>query len=63
MLNILFVREKTAARILDMPIQMFRELVNNKALPGPCNHDRWDVEQLQAIMRGDTPRLAEKLDL
>lgn len=59
----LFVRASTAARMLDMSVPEFRRLVAEGALPPPCRLDRWDVEQLRAIMRGEAHRPREELDL
>lgn len=63
----LFANESTAARLLDMRTTEFRDLVEAGALPGPCaigtGLKRWDLEELQAIMRGHKPRMTEDLDL
>ncbi len=59
----LFVRAATAARMLDMSVPEFRLLVAEGALPPPCRLDRWDVEQLRAIMRGEAHRPREDLEL
>lgn len=48
----LFASERTAAQLLDMKLVEFRALVQAGALPGPTRLDRWDVSELQAIMRG-----------
>lgn len=48
--------EKTAAALLDMKPAEFRSLVSEGVLPKPAEiggFTRWDVEQLQAIARGD----------
>ena len=48
--------ERTAAKLLDMKPAEFRGLVNNGVLPKPASiggFERWDVEQLQSIARGD----------
>lgn len=59
----LFASERTAALLLDMKAAEFRRLVEHGALPGPCRLDRWDVQELEAIMRGDAARNMEGLDL
>ncbi len=59
----LFVREQTAAQILDMTTAEFMALVNQGALPGPTALGRWDVAELSAIMRGTKPKPAEEFDL
>ncbi len=66
MIDVLFVKEKTAARLLDMPRTLFSTLVKGGALPGPCrimNEERWDVAELTAIMRGNKPTGNEDLEL
>lgn len=50
------VAEKGAARLLDMKPAEFRALVDQGVLPrarkvGP--YERWDAEELRAVMRGD----------
>lgn len=59
----LFASERTAARLLDMQPGQFRALVDIGALPGPVAHDRWDVSELEAIMRGSKPKPDEGLTL
>ena len=49
----LFVTERNAAALLDMPPREFRDLVAQGALPGAARHGRWDVEELTRIMRGE----------
>lgn len=51
----LFAKRSTAAKLLDMTPAEFQRLVDGGHLPGPVRHDRWDVERLSAIMRGDGP--------
>ena len=54
--NILFAGDKKAAALLDMKPAEFRSLVDHGVLPKPTNiggFERWDVEQLQSIARGD----------
>ncbi|MCB1381314.1 MAG: hypothetical protein KDK89_23525 [Alphaproteobacteria bacterium] len=52
----LFADEKTAADLFCMNRSEFRQLVDAGHLPGPRDLgglERWDVEQLQKIARGD----------
>lgn len=52
----LFATELSAARLMDMKAQEFRQLVESGHLPRPRNiagHERWDVEELQQIARGE----------
>lgn len=58
----LFASERTAARLLDMKPAEFRELVQKGALPGPCRFDKWDMEHLAAIMRGNMIARNEDLE-
>lgn len=54
--NILFAGSKKAAALLDMKPAEFLDLVDVGVLPKPTNiggFERWDVEQLQSIARGD----------
>ncbi len=54
--NQLLAREATAAKMLDMTVNDFRELVASGCLPKPLRiggrHDRWSVEHLKAISTG-----------
>ena len=59
----LFANEATAARLLDMRPAEFRSLVNAGSLPGPVRHERWDIEQIQRIMRGEAVIPKEEFDL
>ncbi|SET76110.1 hypothetical protein [Paracoccus homiensis] len=59
----MFASANTAARMLDMKPAEFRSLVESGALPGPVRHQRWDVEQIRAIMRGEFVRPSEEFDL
>jgi hypothetical protein len=55
-LTILFATDRNAAALLDMKPAEFRGLVNNGVLPKPTKigvYERWDVEQLQTIARGE----------
>ena len=48
--------ERTAAKLLDMKPAEFRELVKEGHLPKPRNiagHERWDVDELRQIGRGE----------
>jgi len=49
----LFADAKTAASLLCMKRAEFLNLVEQGALPSPCRLNRWDVQELQSIMRGD----------
>lgn len=54
--TILFAGDKKAAALLDMKPAEFRGLVDDGVLPKPTKiggFERWDVEQLQSIARGD----------
>ena len=56
----LFVSEKRAAELLDMPKALFRRLVDNGVLPGPVaigELRRWDVEALKRALRGEPETL------
>ena len=56
----LFASEKRAAELLDMERGTFRDLVAAGILPGPMiigDCERWDVEALQSIIRGDLETL------
>ena len=62
----LFVHERTAAQLLDMTPSEFRNLVDAGALPCPRRigtHERWSVEDLNAIIRGTTPKPSEEFTL
>jgi hypothetical protein len=49
----LFATAKTAAALLEMKEREFLKLVEAGALPPAGKLDRWDIEQLQKVMRGD----------
>ncbi|MBV1865821.1 MAG: hypothetical protein KUG74_15500 [Rhodobacteraceae bacterium] len=54
--NILFANDRNAAALLDMKPAEFRGLVDDGVLPKPTKiggYERWDVEQLQTIARGE----------
>lgn len=59
----IFASASTAAKLLDMKTAEFRKLVDAGALPGPVRHERWDVEQITAIMRGDAIKTPEDFEL
>ena len=59
----LFASEATAAALLDMKPTEFRELVAAGSLPPANKLNRWDVAELQAIMRGHAHRPKDELDL
>ncbi|RBW63043.1 hypothetical protein DS906_01090 [Ruegeria sp. A3M17] len=49
------VSERNAAKLLDMPVGSFRDLVSNGILPRPRKIgplERWDADELRAILRG-----------
>jgi len=54
----MFVCSKNAAKLLDMNEREFLKWVRDGALPGPVKFERWDVQQLCAIMKGDAARPA-----
>ena len=50
------VAEKGAANLLDLKPAEFRRLVEQGVLPRPRRvgpYERWDAEELRAVMRGD----------
>lgn len=52
----LFAKDRIAAALLDLKLAEFLRLVDSGVLPRPTSiggFERWDVEQLQAIARGD----------
>lgn len=58
-LNTIAATDRTAARMLDMPVAEFRRLVDAGALPAPvriAGHERWLTDDLRAILRGDASR-------
>ncbi len=59
----IFASERTAARLLDMTVAEFQRLVADGSLPPPARLDRWDVEELRRIMRGDAAKYGRRLDL
>lgn len=59
----LFVRDTTAARMLDMKPCEFRQLVDAGALPGPVRYERWDVDQIRSIMRGEAMKPKDTFEL
>jgi hypothetical protein len=55
-IDILFASVRNAAALLDLKPSEFRRLVDDGLLPKPRYigiYERWDVEQLQTIARGD----------
>lgn len=62
----LAVKAQTAAAMMDMPPAEFLRLVGAGALPPPVKigqHERWRVEQLNAIIRGDAAKPSEDFEL
>jgi hypothetical protein len=54
--NIIFATDRSAAALLDMKPSEFRGLVDDGVLPKPTKigcYERWDVEKLQTIARGE----------
>lgn len=54
--DLLFASERTAARLVDMKPDEFRDLVDRGLLPPPRrigNVERFDLAELQAVIRGD----------
>ena len=52
----IFASETNAARLLDLKPAEFRSLVDGGHLPRPKGlggFERWDVEELRRIIRGD----------
>jgi hypothetical protein len=56
----LFAKDKTAAKLLDMPLADFRRLVSAGALPKPVliadGYERWPIADLTNIMSGQASR-------
>jgi hypothetical protein len=55
----IFVRDVTAAKLLDMKPEVFKWLVEEGALPPPCRVagvERWHVKELERIMSGDAAK-------
>lgn len=62
----MFASERSAAALLDMKPAEFRRLVSAGALPPPVRigpHDRWNVAQIEAIIRGDAAKPSEDFKL
>ena len=54
--TLLFANDKNAAALFDLKTTDFHELVSDGVLPKPTKigtFERWDVEQLQSIARGE----------
>lgn len=54
-LQLLYASDRTAARLLDLKLAEFRDLVAAGVLPPPTRIgalERWSVEDLDAILRG-----------
>lgn len=58
-----FLQERSAAAFLDMKPAEFRDLVSKGSLPGPVKFDRWDKDQLAAIMRGEPAKQRPEFDI
>lgn len=53
----MFADDKTAAELFCMKTKDFRKLVEEGYLPGPRDlggFERWDVDELQKIVRGES---------
>lgn len=64
--NHLAVTDRRAAAMLDMSRDKFRDLVALGALPQPCRlgpEERWPVETLQRLLRGDLARPDEGIEI
>ena len=64
--HLLWASDRTAARLLDLKLTEFRELVNAGALPPPTRIgalERWSVEDLDAILRGQAFRPQDEFTL
>lgn len=59
----LFADASEAARLMGMKRAEFLRHVESGALPGPCRFDRWDVEVLRAVMRGEALARNEDLEI
>lgn len=64
----IFARDTTAARLLDMPVGRFRDLVRQGILPPPvriADMERWKVPELEAILDGTAakPQVDEDIEL
>lgn len=63
----LYASERSAARLLDMKPAEFRELVSVGALPPPIKIagtvERWNVSDLDLIIRGKKPKPEEEFTL
>lgn len=61
--DLIMVREETAAKMLQLPLQKFRDLVRVNYLPRgraiAPGVVRWDVEALRALARGDLQELRD----
>lgn len=61
----LFASDRSAAKLLDMKPAEFLGLVDGGHLPRPRDIgglERWDVEELRRIVRGDAAELAGGMD-
>ena len=58
-----FLAAPTAAQFLDMKTSAFEALVAAGSLPKPKKFDRWDAEEITAIMRGQTPKPRSEFEL
>lgn len=62
----LFADDRRAAGLLCLPVREFRRLVEVGALPRPVKiekHERWDVEQIKAILSRTSQPPKDDFDL
>lgn len=62
----LFADDRRAAGLLCLPVREFRRLVQEGALPRPvriAEYERWDVEQLRAVARGQAAQRNDDLEV
>ena len=60
------VKDVTAAAMLDMPVTEFRRLVRSGALPPALRigkHERWMVDQLEAVLKAASTLPSEDFEL
>lgn len=61
----ILANERTAAKLLDMKPAAFRSLVDEGVLPRPVrigDFERWDVEQLKSVARGEAAEGAGSIE-
>jgi hypothetical protein len=55
--------QRTAARMLDMSVREFEELVEAGSLPRPAVFNRWNVDDLKQIASGKAAFNDDVIDL